>query len=70
MLSIRPITLSISAIFGRKLTGWRRNKRNERGFSAVEYALILALIAAVCIVSLRLIGTNISDVFATLHAHL
>lgn len=70
MFSIRPITPSISALFSRKWMGWLRKRRNERGFSAVEYALILALIAAVCIVSLRLIGTNINDLFATLRTHL
>jgi len=38
--------------------------RDETGASAAEYALILALIALVIIVSVSTLGTNINSVFS------
>ncbi len=35
----------------------------ERGASLVEYALLVALIAVVCIAAVSLIGTNANDKF-------
>ena len=42
---------------------WMRARfgRSERGASLVEYALLVALIAVVCIVALRFIGTSTRD---------
>jgi len=37
--------------------------KNEDGATAVEYALMVALIAAVIIISVQLLGTNSSTVF-------
>jgi len=39
---------------------------SERGASLVEYALLLALIAVVCIVAVGLIGTKANDRFSTI----
>ena len=36
---------------------------DERGASLVEYALLVALIAVVCIVAVTLLGTNASNKF-------
>jgi pilus assembly protein Flp/PilA len=41
-----------------------RLKRAEGGASLVEYALLVALIAVVCIVAVSLIGTNASAKFS------
>ena len=38
--------------------------RNERGASIVEYALLLALIAIVCVAAVTLVGTTTSDSFS------
>lgn len=38
--------------------------KDEEGASAVEYGLILGLIAVVIIVTLGLIGTNLNDLFS------
>ncbi len=35
--------------------------RDERGASLVEYALLVALIAVVCIVAIQFLGTNASQ---------
>ena len=35
--------------------------RSERGASLVEYALLLALIAVVCLVALQALGTGLRD---------
>jgi pilus assembly protein Flp/PilA len=37
--------------------------RNERGATAVEYGLMVALIAAVIVTAVALIGTNLTSVF-------
>lgn len=39
--------------------------KSEEAVSAVEYALILALIAAVIIVAVKTLGTNISTTFSS-----
>ncbi len=40
-----------------------RLNREESGASMVEYALLVALIAAVCITILAFLGTSISNLF-------
>jgi pilus assembly protein Flp/PilA len=40
--------------------------RDEKGVTAVEYGLIAALIAAVIIAGVSLLGTNIKAVFNTI----
>jgi len=37
--------------------------RNERGASAVEYGLLVALIAIIIIVAVTTLGSHLSDVF-------
>ena len=44
----------------RLLTG----RDDERGASLVEYALLVALIAVVCIVAVSLLGSNASSKFS------
>jgi len=39
--------------------------RSERGAALVEYALLLALIAVVCIVALTLLGGQAAEKFST-----
>lgn len=39
--------------------------RDERGATAVEYGLMVALIAVVVIVAVTLLGTNLSQLFNT-----
>ena len=41
-----------------------RTEENESGASLVEYALLVALIAVVAIVSIRVLGTSISEQFS------
>jgi len=42
-----------------------RLQRSERGATAVEYGLMVALIAVVVIVAVTLLGTNLSSLFNT-----
>jgi pilus assembly protein Flp/PilA len=42
----------------------RREPDGERGASLVEYALLVALIAVVCIVAVSLLGSNASNKFS------
>jgi pilus assembly protein Flp/PilA len=39
-------------------------KKNQKGASLVEYALLVALIAVVCIVAVRTLGDSISARFS------
>lgn len=40
-----------------------QNLRSEKGATAVEYGLMVALIAVVIIAAVRLLGTNINTMF-------
>jgi pilus assembly protein Flp/PilA len=47
------------------VAAWLRTKTDsERGASLVEYALLLALIAVICIVALQFLGNEASENFA------
>ena len=41
----------------------RRFVKNDEAATMVEYALMLSLIAVVCIVAVQLIGTNANTIF-------
>jgi pilus assembly protein Flp/PilA len=45
------------------LNGNRAGLRNDRGATAVEYGLMVALIAIVIIVAVSLLGSNLSTLF-------
>ena len=48
------------------LATWLRARfDNDRGASLVEYALLVALIAVVCIAAVTLLGNNASTKFST-----
>lgn len=38
---------------------------DDTGATAIEYGLIAALIAVVCIAAFQLVGTNLSSMFST-----
>jgi pilus assembly protein Flp/PilA len=40
-----------------------RSQNPDRGATAVEYGLMVALIAVVIIVAIKLLGTNLSSLF-------
>lgn len=42
-----------------------KNEKKEEGASLVEYALLVALIAVICIVALRVLGQKASQRFST-----
>jgi pilus assembly protein Flp/PilA len=43
--------------------------KDEEGATMVEYGLMVALIAVVCIVAVALLGTNLSTKFTTVAGH-
>src|SRR5258708_65666 len=49
----------------RVLQAVRSDGRDEAGASLVEYALLVALIAVVCIVAVSVLGSNASAKFST-----
>ena len=40
-------------------------RRNERGASIVEYAMLLALIAIVCVVAVTALGAGLNDSYGS-----
>ncbi|WP_208027910.1 MULTISPECIES: Flp family type IVb pilin [Rhabdothermincola] len=44
--------------------------KTDRGASLVEYALLVALIAVVCIVAIRFLGQSASDKFDSIGAEI
>ncbi len=44
--------------------------KDEEGATMVEYALMVALIAVICIVAVTAIGTNVNKVFESVAAAL
>jgi pilus assembly protein Flp/PilA len=48
----------------------RLNIKNERGAALVEYALLLALIAVVCIVALTTLGDKANSKFESIGSKL
>ena len=51
------------------LNGWvKAHISNERGASLVEYALMVALIAVVCIAAVTTLGKSASSKFSTVAA--
>jgi len=47
------------------VTWVRAHRRSERGASIVEYALLVALIAVVCIAAVQLFGSSTSSKFSS-----
>jgi pilus assembly protein Flp/PilA len=47
-----------------------RFARNQSGATAIEYGLIAGLIAVVIIAAVTLVGTDVSNVFNTIHTKL
>ena len=45
------------------LFSYLRNSRDEEGQTLVEYGLLLALIAVICVASIGLLGTKVSSMF-------
>jgi pilus assembly protein Flp/PilA len=48
----------------------RLNIKNERGAALVEYALLLALIAVVCIIALTTLGNKANSKFESIGSQL
>lgn len=46
--------------------GMKRFMADEEGVAMVEYGLLGALVAVVCVVALQTIGTNVNAVFTTI----
>ncbi|HVA43944.1 MAG TPA: Flp family type IVb pilin [Acidimicrobiales bacterium] len=60
----------ITQQFVQQLARIFRRPNDESGAAMVEYALLVALIAAVCIAVLTTLGTHISGLFTTVTSSL
>ncbi len=43
-----------------------KTETKQRGASLVEYGLLVALIAVICIAAVKVLGTNVSTAFSTI----
>jgi pilus assembly protein Flp/PilA len=43
-----------------------RFRRDERGAALVEYAILVGLIAVICIAAVAIVGTQVSTAFSTI----
>lgn len=50
--------------------GLREKAREERGASAVEYGLLVALIAAIIVLIVKALGSKVSSAFSTVNSAL
>ena len=57
-----------------KVDGWwadlRHRARTDRGATAVEYGLLVALIAAIIVVVVSILGKKVSNAFQSVNAQL
>jgi pilus assembly protein Flp/PilA len=59
--------MDLLTVFNQYIAPWVRARfgRSERGASLVEYALLVALIAVVCIVAITFVGSRANDKFSS-----
>jgi pilus assembly protein Flp/PilA len=62
------MSVRISRIFAMSL--FQRFRKNESGATAVEYGLIIALIAVVSVGTIKTIGTNINTKLGIINSNL
>lgn len=48
----------------------KKQNKKEKGASLVEYALLVALIAVICIAAVRAVGKSTSEKFSTINSGL
>jgi Flp pilus assembly pilin Flp len=59
------MTVKLSHTIHCRLTGVLRRQSGERGGSLVEYGLLVALIAVVCLTAILFFGEETSEEFST-----
>ena len=60
--------MAIVGTLGRMIAGTRRRLDGESGQALVEYALLLSLIAMVCIGIIQVMGLGVSSMFSNINA--
>lgn len=65
MLPVYPYSSDVLSEVSQMLNAIKRFVKNEDGPTAVEYAVMLALIIVLCIVVIRQVGTSASRSFST-----
>jgi pilus assembly protein Flp/PilA len=51
------------------ITGVRKFLRNEEGAALVEYGLLIALIAVICVIVVATLGNTVSAKFSAINAN-
>jgi pilus assembly protein Flp/PilA len=54
----------------KQVTTISNNKKKQKGASLVEYALLAALIAVLCIIAMRALGNKVSTQFSAIASQL
>lgn len=51
------------------IAGMRKFVRNEEGAALVEYGLLIALIAVICVIVVAVLGNTVSAKFSAINAN-
>ena len=69
MVTLFQSLYTLSLVAGERVSGRVASLKEERGASAVEYALLVGLIAAAVVVAVKVFGTKLNDLFTNIDTH-
>ena len=69
MVTLFQSLYTLSLVAGERVSGRVASLKEERGASAVEYALLVGLIAAAVVLAVKVFGTKLNDLFTNIDTH-
>ena len=69
MVTLFQSLYTLSLVAGERVSGRVTSLKEERGASAVEYALLVGLIAAAVVLAVKVFGTKLNDLFTNIDTH-
>ena len=66
MVTLFQSLYTLSLVAGERVSGRVTALKEERGASAVEYALLVGLIAAAVVLAVKVFGTKLNDLFTNI----
>lgn len=69
MVTLFQSLYTLSLVAGERVSGRVASLKEERGASAVEYALLVGLIAAAVVLAVKVFGTKLNELFTNIDTH-
>ena len=69
MVTLFQSLYTLSFVTGERVSARMTSLKEERGASAVEYALLVGLIAAAVVVAVKVFGTKLDSLFNNIDTH-